>query len=1140
MKKMLLVFLLMLSAAVGYSQITYYWVGGAGVSPANVSTAANWNTSISGGGSTRPSSTGATDILVFDGTNTGGPTPTTGMDSVNLNSSITCAQMKFVNNANIVFIRSTTGTSTITISGDAGEDFVIESGSMLSLSSSIGSTVITMGTATTGRVSGTLNMVTSLQARIGNLTAAPGSMIFTSGSSLHTNITSASSAYAFGNNTQSTEKWVSFQSGSHLYYEGGFSPNGSGTLFSAIDMQSGSTWHHRATNAITGAGNFFNRKTYGNVIVENNAVLTALGPIYGIENLTINSGSVFNTNSSGQTVVLGNLIADGDLSSGAGTNALVLGGNTTQTVSGSGTINVGSLIVADRANVVLNKNITVSNSTTVYGKINFNTFQINGAGSFTAAANTPSVSLTGNAIAGNYFVGPVTGFSSSYVGLAISGTGIAPNTNVVSYSTALDTIYISKPVLSTATGASFAFGSQSATLETANSNGFDAASGSVVLAGNQLYQNGINYIIDAATAKPFGISTGSTAPHIVAGSLVFNAAATTNTGVNVSSNLQINSGKLTIRPLDTVELLTDAILTGTFSATNYIVTDVVTATGVQGIFRRDGITGSSIFPIGTATAYMPATLNPTTASDFATAVFQGITNDGTPNGTPQTSLQKQTKVDAVWNINRISGSGSTALQLGWAQALEGSTFITLPNTDIGIIVNQNPNWSLPVAPGDNTLNTASGNFTAFGAFGVGAQPPSQPFTFNALPVKNYGDPDFNPGAISLNTTNPIIYTSSNPAVATIVAGNIHITGTGTSQITATQASDGFYPAANVAQTLTVNKANLTIKADDKTKPQGDPNPPLTVTYTGFVNGETATVLTTAVSVTTTATTASPSGTYPIVPAGAAALNYNISFVNGTMTVTPRQNQTITFNAFATKTYGNADFAVGATSSNGSIPVTYTSSNPAVATIVGNNIHIVSAGTSTITASQAGNTLYFPAPDVTRVLTVNKANLTVKAVDTTKLFGEVNPPLRLIYTGFVLNETIANLSTQPTATTTATTNSAPGYYPITVGGGVAANYNFVYTDARLTILPASGPDQSHVQAYLSSSTMLTVKIYAANPDLADVILYDMTGKPVVTKNAFLPKGFVTVTISVSGLASGLYTVVVNGQTVKMKKNISIVH
>jgi uncharacterized protein YjdB len=147
-----------------------------------------------------------------------------------------------------------------------------------------------------------------------------------------------------------------------------------------------------------------------------------------------------------------------------------------------------------------------------------------------------------------------------------------------------------------------------------------------------------------------------------------------------------------------------------------------------------------------------------------------------------------------------------------------------------------------------------------------------------------------------------------------------------------------------------------------------------------------------------------------------------------MTVTPRQNQTITFNAFATKTYGNADFAVGATSSNGSIPVTYTSSNPAVATIVGNNIHIVSAGTSTITASQAGNTLYFPAPDVARVLTVNKANLTVKAVDTTKLFGEVNPTLRLIYTGFVLNETITNLSTQPTATTTATTNLSAWLLP----------------------------------------------------------------------------------------------------------------
>ena len=49
-------------------------------------------------------------------------------------------------------------------------------------------------------------------------------------------------------------------------------------------------------------------------------------------------------------------------------------------------------------------------------------------------------------------------------------------------------------------------------------------------------------------------------------------------------------------------------------------------------------------------------------------------------------------------------------------------------------------------------------------------------------------PDFNGGATSLNTSQPIIYSSSNTAVATIVNGNIHITGAGTADITASQAS----------------------------------------------------------------------------------------------------------------------------------------------------------------------------------------------------------------------------------------------------------------------------------------------------------------------------------------------------------------
>lgn len=1134
MKRFLLACLFIVFGFISKAQTTYYWVGNSGDS---INVNSNWNTVLDGSGSSRTSSTTTTDILVFDGTNLG-----TGFFNVVSTASVSCAQLKFVNNAKITFSRITSGTSTITIAGDAGEDFVIDAGSAMTIpQSSLGSLRFAMAATTTGRVSGSLTMTTGQQARFDNTTGGvKGSFIFTNGANFTTNITSSSSSYAFGSSTQSSEGWVVFQSGSNLYFDGGYSPVGSGTNFSAIDMQPGSTWHHRANNITSSFGNFFNRKNYGNVIVENSATLTALGSVYSIENLTVTAGSSFLANTSGQTVVLGNLTVDGSLTAPAGSsNTLVLSGNGTQIISGSGTIDIPGLIVGNNSTVVLNKNITVENSATVYGKINFNNSQFTGPGSFTAKSTTPFASLTGNSIAGNFFISNVAGFSSSYVGATITGNGIAPNTTVVSYSTTSDSVYLSQPLMVTASGTSFSFSSQGATLETANTNGFDATTGSVIVAGNQTYQSGINYTIDAATTKPFGITTGSTGPHLFLGSVILNAPITTNSGFAVSSNLQLNNGKVTIRTSDTVEVLSGATLTGSFNASKYFVTSSDNTTGTQGILRVDGISSSTLLPIGSVNYYMPATVNPTSSSDFTAAVFEGITAEGTPNGTPLSSAQKQTKVDAVWNIHRLSGTGTAGLQLQWPQQLEGSTFTTLTNTDIGIIVNQNPNWALPITPGDNTANTASANFSAFGAFGVGAQPPAQAFVFNPLPTKTYGDPDFNGGAISANTTQPIVYTSSNPLVATIVNNNIHITGVGTTVITASQATDGFYPAVSVNQTLTVNKANLTIKADDKSKPQGDPNPALTVSYTGFVNGESATVLTTPVTISTTATTSSPAGTYPITVSGATATNYNITFVNGTMTVTPRQNQTITFNALPTKTYGNADFAAGATSTNNTIAITYSSSNPTVATIVGNNIHIVGAGTTTITASQASNAFYFAAPDVSRTVTVNKANLTVKALDTSKVYGQPNPPFTLTYSGFVLGENTNALTTQPTASTVANTTSAPGYYPIDISGGVANNYNFIYTPGRLTIYPATGTGQSNLQAFMSNGSTLTVRVYSPKPDLGDVIVYDMSGKVVMTKNVFIAQGFLSYNLPVIVPASGIYVVRVISKNMDLKIRVPII-
>jgi hypothetical protein len=77
-------------------------------------------------------------------------------------------------------------------------------------------------------------------------------------------------------------------------------------------------------------------------------------------------------------------------------------------------------------------------------------------------------------------------------------------------------------------------------------------------------------------------------------------------------------------------------------------------------------------------------------------------------------------------------------------------------------------------------------------------------------------------------------------------------------------------------------------------------------------------------------------------------------------------QSVNFAAL-TKYISDIDFSP-ATSTSG-LPITYSSSNASVATVVNGLIHIVGMGTSTITASQGGNELYLPATNVSQILTV---------------------------------------------------------------------------------------------------------------------------------------------------------------------------
>lgn len=89
----------------------------------------------------------------------------------------------------------------------------------------------------------------------------------------------------------------------------------------------------------------------------------------------------------------------------------------------------------------------------------------------------------------------------------------------------------------------------------------------------------------------------------------------------------------------------------------------------------------------------------------------------------------------------------------------------------------------------------------------------------------------------------------------------------------------------------------------------------------------------------------------------------------------KSNQTITFGALTPKAYGDSSFALTASASSG-LPLSYVSSNTGVATVSGSVVTIVGVGSTTITASQAGNSSYNAATSVSQGLTVNKASQTI--------------------------------------------------------------------------------------------------------------------------------------------------------------------
>lgn len=170
----------------------------------------------------------------------------------------------------------------------------------------------------------------------------------------------------------------------------------------------------------------------------------------------------------------------------------------------------------------------------------------------------------------------------------------------------------------------------------------------------------------------------------------------------------------------------------------------------------------------------------------------------------------------------------------------------------------------------------------------------------------------------------------------------------------------------------VNKAPLTVIADNMELPYGSEKKDFTVSYFGFKNGEDESVLTKPVTISTTAKTDSPVGTYPIIPFGGYADNYTLSYERGILSVV-KAEQTIEWKGdMPDEATVGTKIKLEATASSG-LPVSFKSSDNGVAGILVVDgeyyLNCKKAGEVEITACQVGNKNYESAADEVRSLTV---------------------------------------------------------------------------------------------------------------------------------------------------------------------------
>ncbi len=273
------------------------------------------------------------------------------------------------------------------------------------------------------------------------------------------------------------------------------------------------------------------------------------------------------------------------------------------------------------------------------------------------------------------------------------------------------------------------------------------------------------------------------------------------------------------------------------------------------------------------------------------------------------------------------------------------------------------------------------------------------------------------------------------------------------------------------------------------------------------------------------------GTYPVVITGvdgSSTASTNLSLViTGT--------QTITFPSVASQNTGST-VALSASASSG-LPVSYASSTSTVCTVSGSSVTTLAAGTCTIVASQAGNSVYAAATSVSQSFTV-----TATQQSQTITFGAI--PTQTVGSKISVNAT-ASSGLPVTFTVIQNGNCSVSGNVVTMlnagNCGVVANQagNASYTaaspvgqivvvgNAAFTLTPAS-PTLALAR---SNGTTMAITVTPVG-NFSGTLNYTVSGGPVGASYAFVQTSTAGTTFVIylqSSTAPGTYNLTITGSS-----------